>query len=339
MSNIDDLLKKQETSLLAKIKKYRDVAREMKKHLDLNPNDWGRYQSVFNQEINAIFRDLMLFEQDRLANGDEASVYKLKRMFVNRLRSEFLHGEHIRRSLEKPCGYAGDYKIIDDMYRNAPQTLGFDRLFDNYSQMSPAANAIRNRKEDIKKFISTFFKSRSARPLKIMDLASGPCRDVKESLDEIAPAAGDIEIDCFDQDQSAIDYAKNLLGKHSGIVTFHQENAVRMAFRKGEPREKYDLIFSLGLFDYLDDRIAQRLVAALKKLLKKDGVLFVANFGEKYQNPSFYFLEWVGEWQLIYRSIDDFKKIFPLAGFSSENLKVESEQQGIIHYVLAKNSC
>lgn len=338
MANIDALLQSQETSLLAKIKKYREVAREMKKHLDRHPNDWGQYQSVFNQEINAIFRELMLFEQDRLANGDEASVYKLRRMFVNRLRPEFVYGEHIRWSLEKPYGYAGDYKIIDDMYRNDPQTTGFDRLFDNYAQMSPAANAIRNRKQDIKKFISTVFKSRKERSFKIMDLASGPCRDMKELLDEMAPVSGDIAIDCFDQDQGAIDYAKNLLGRYSSSVTFYRENAVRIAFKKEMPKEKYDLIFSLGLFDYLDDRIAQRLVAALKKLLKENGVLFVANFGEKHQNPSFYFLEWVGEWQLVYRSLDAFKKIFIPAGFSEKNLITESEQQGIIHYVIARNA-
>ncbi|MBU9889011.1 MAG: class I SAM-dependent methyltransferase [Candidatus Omnitrophica bacterium] len=338
MVPIDTLLKSQESSLLARIKKYREVAREIKKHLERHPNDWGRYQSVFNQEINAIFRDLMLFEQDRFANGDEASVYKLKRMFVNRLRSEFVYGEHIRWSLEKPYGYAGDYKIIDDMYRNDPQTTGFDRLFDNYAQMSPAANAIRNRKQDIKKFIAGVFKARKERSFRVMDLASGPCRDVKELLDEMAPVPGDIAVDCFDQDQGAIDYAKNLLGGYASFVHFYRENAVRIAFKKDAPKEKYDLIFSLGLFDYLDDRIAQRLIAALKKLLKDNGVMFIANFGAKYQNPSFYFLEWVGEWQLIYRNADDFKKIFLSAGFSPEDLRTESEQQGIIHYVIAKNS-
>lgn len=337
MPSIDILLKNQEISLLSKIKKYRKLAKEIKNHLDRDPDSWGQYQSVFNQEINAIFRDLMLFEKERLAEGDDVSVYKLKKMFIKKLRADFLYGEHIRWSLEKPFGYAGDYKIIDDMYRNDPQTNGFERLFDNYSQMSPAANAIRNRKQDIKKFISTIFKSRRGDCLKVMDLASGPCRDIKELLDELSPAAGQISIDCFDQDQGAIDYAKNLLRDYPEIVTFYRQNAVRFALKKDVPQGKYDLIFSLGLFDYLDERIARHLIAALKKQLKKNGLLFIANFGEQYQNPSFYFLEWVGEWQLIYRSIEALKKIFLMAGFSDKDLRCESEQQGIIHYVIAKN--
>ena len=336
MTKIESLLKTQETSLRKRIKKYREVANELKAHLDAHPSDWGKYQSVFNQEINAIFRDLMLFEQDRLANNDEASIYKLKRIFVNHLRADFLYGEHICWSLKKPYGYAGDFKIIDDMYRNDPKTEGFARLFDNYAPMSAAAFAIRNRKEDIKKFIVSLAKANGGKPMKIMDLASGPCRDINELLDEMPSGQCNLSIDCYDQDANAIEYAKTILGKNMKFVTFHKENAVRIAFKKAIPNERYDLIFSLGLFDYLDERLAQRLIASLKGLLKENGVLFIANFGEKYQNPSFYFLEWVGEWQLIYRSESEFRKIFLGAGFAEKNLKTEFEQQGIIQYVIAQ---
>jgi len=338
MAKIDSLLKTQETSLRKRIKKYREVAKELKAHLDAHPGEWGKYQSVFNQEINAIFRDLMIFEQERLANNDEASVYKLKRIFVNHLRADFLHGEHICWSLQKPYGYAGDFKIIDDIYRNDPKTKGFARLFDNYSQMSAAAFAIRNRKEDIKKFVGSLVKANNGKALKIMDLASGPCRDINEMLEETSSAQRNLSIDCYDQDENAIEYAKGLLGENLKFVNFHKENAVRIAFKKIIPSERYDLIFSLGLFDYLDERLAQRLIEALKGLLKPNGILFVANFGEKYQNPSFYFLEWVGEWQLIYRSEEEFKKIFLAAGFDKRNLKTEFEQQGIIQYVIAKKT-
>ncbi|MFH0985265.1 MAG: class I SAM-dependent methyltransferase [Candidatus Omnitrophota bacterium] len=337
MTKINSLLKSQEASLRKRIKKYREVAAELKAHLDAHPSDWGKYQSVFNQEINAIFRDLMVFEQERLSKNDEVSVYKLKRIFINHLRADFLHGEHICWSLKKPYGYAGDFKIIDDIYRNDPRTEGFARLFDNYAQMSAAAFAIRNRKEDIKKFIGSLIKSNNGKAIKIMDLASGPCRDINEMLEEIPSDQRNLSIDCYDQDENAIEYAKTLLGSNLKFVNFYKENAVRIAFKKSIPNERYDLIFSLGLFDYLDERLAQRLIRALKELLKPNGVLFIANFGEKQQNPSFYFLEWVGEWQLIYRSEEEFRKIFLEAGFDEKNLRTIFEQQGIIQYVVAQN--
>ena len=60
----------------------------------------------------------------------------------------FVRGTLIDWSLRKPFGYAGDFKIINDIYENNPDTVGFDRLFDNYFQMSAISIAVRNRKDD-----------------------------------------------------------------------------------------------------------------------------------------------------------------------------------------------
>jgi cyclopropane fatty-acyl-phospholipid synthase-like methyltransferase len=82
------------------------------------------------------------------------------------------------------------------------------------------------------------------------------------------------------------------------------------------------LIYSAGLFDYFDERVAARLVSNLKKLLKGDGVMVIANFGDKYNNSSAGLMEWATNWYLIYRTEEDLRKIFLDAGFSSENLKL-----------------
>ena len=87
-------------------------------------------------------------------------------------------------------------------------------------------------------------------------------------LDEIPSDQRNLSIDCYDQDENAIEYAKTLLGNNLKFVNFYKENAVRIAFKKVVPNERYDLIFSLGLFDYLDERLAQRLIGSLKELLK-----------------------------------------------------------------------
>ena len=70
----------------------------------------------------------------------------------------------------------GELKIIDMIYLNNPATTGFERLFDNYFQMSSISVAVRNRKEDFKRMILDFIKERNGQKLRIMDLASGPCR-------------------------------------------------------------------------------------------------------------------------------------------------------------------
>ena len=85
-----------------------------------------------------------------------------------------MRGECINWSFRKPFGYAGDFKIIDMIYLNNPLTSGFERLFDNYFQMSSIAVAVRNRKEDFKRMLLDLIKERNGQKLRIMDLASGP---------------------------------------------------------------------------------------------------------------------------------------------------------------------
>jgi len=337
MIKMENLLKAQEKSLLGKIKTYKSVAYEIKQYLETKPGDWGRFQSDFNGELNGIFREIMIFEKQQLAKGDEDSVYKLKSLFVSRLRKEFLHGDYTVRSLSKPYGYAGDFKIIDDIYRNDPQTQGFERLFDNYYQAAAISVAVRNRKEDFKKIIRSVVQARGAHEIKIMDLASGPCRELQELLSGDLQDHPSVTFDCYDQDENAWNYAKSLLRENARRITFVKENVVRIALRKNieaQMPQKYDLIYSTGLFDYLDKRIATRLVENLRKMLKPDGVLAISDVREKYKNPSVHFMEWVGDWNLVYRPDEEFRQIFVDAGFSEKSLSFGSDQQGLLQYIL-----
>jgi len=335
---IDELFRAQEKSLLGRIKTYKSVASEIKQHLDKKPEDWGRFQSEFNGELNGIFRGIMLFEKQQLAKGDEDSVYRLKSLFVSRLRKEFLHGDYVVWSLNKPYGYAGDFKIIDDIYRNDPHTQGLGRLFDNYCQAATISVAIRNRKEDFKKIILSVVKTCGEQEMTIMDLASGPCRELQELLrGELKDRSG-ITFDCYDQDENAWNYAKGLLQEDVKFIKFINENVVRIALKKNieeQMPQKYDLIYSTGLFDYLDRRIATRLVENLRKLLKPNGVLAISDVREKYKNPSVHFMEWVGDWNLVYRSDEEFCQIFLDAGFSGKALSFGADQQGILQYIIA----
>ena len=324
-------------SLRRRIKTYRDTAEDIQDQLSQSAFEWGKFQSIFNFEINGVFREIMNFERENLQAGREENVYKLKRLFVNRIRKEFLHGEYIVWSLNKPFGYSGDYKIIDDIYLNSPQTTGFDRLYDNYFQMSAISVAVRNRKEDFKKLIAEVAGYHKEKLLHVMDLGSGPCRDLKELYGGGLIDQDKVTVDCFDNDEGAHNHARKLL---EGIqnVNYYKENIVRFALKKDITTlipKKYDLIYSSGLFDYLDEGISVRLIGNIRKLLKKDGKLVISDVRDKYSNPSVHFMEWVGDWSLIYRDDESFRNFFLEAGFREKDLKIEYEQQGIMQYVIA----
>lgn len=328
-------------TLRAKIKAYRRKMAEMEKFLKNWPGEWGRFQSEFNQEINGIFRDLMLFEKEQQARGNEEKVYKLKRIFVDWFRKDFVRGNYLRWSLDKPYGYAGDFKIIDDIYNNSPTSTGFDRLYDNYFQMSTICIAVRNRKEDFKRILKDTVDRQVHRPVRILNLASGPCADVYEILcDRNWIEKRQIAIHCYDNDLRAIEYARKRI-QNDPRVSFFKENAVRLALKKDDnkiPECDYDLIFSTGLFDYLGAAVSIRLIRKLRGLLKKGGVLAISDVRNKFSNPSLYFMEWVADWNLVYREDDDFRNLFTTAGFSQRDLRYEYEQQGVMQYVIAAKS-
>ncbi len=328
-----------EASLWAKIKHYKKQASEIEKYLQKSPKEWGRFQNEFNAEINNVFREIMNFEKECLINNEEEKLYKLKRIFMERIRGPFERGEYIQWILKKPYGYAGDFKIIEDVYQNNPSSVGFDRLFDNYTMMSAISIAVRNRKNDFKRMITDYVSSKQNCPIRIMDLASGPCREILEMLTENKSLYKHVIFDCYDSDINSIKYSQKRLSNYKNI-NFFEENAARIAFRKDINAlidKKYDIIYSTGLFDYFEEKIAFRLIQNLKKLLTPHGVLIISDVRDKYSNPSLHFMEWVGEWPLVYRNDDDFRKIFINAGFKKEAIKPDYEQQGILQYISATN--
>lgn len=317
------------------IRTYVRKSQELKSYLDEHPDDWIKFQEQVNAIIDSISEELALFEKVNSLN--EERLYKFKRFFVKRLRKYFLYGHYITWSLAKPYGYAGDFRIIDDIYLCDTASNGFERLWDNYFlQMGPSV-ATRNRKEDFKRLILKFLQDREGE-VRIMDLASGPCRELKELFETDPMAMSRVTIDCYDFDDHAIQYAKALLGS-KGKIHFFKKNALRMAVKK-EIRDdipyEYDLIFSTGLFDYLDERIATRLAANLRRLMKKGGLLFISNYRGKESNPGVYLMEWIAEWNLIYRTEEEFKKIFIDAGFDQEKINLEYEPRKIMQYCLAE---
>ncbi len=329
-----------ETSLSTKIKLYKRRADEVEKYLNKHPDEWGRFQHEFNSEVDSIFRDIMEYEKINLSKGNSEKVYKLKKLFINKLRRLFMRKDYSVWSINKPFGYAGDYKIIDDIYKNEPKTTGFDRLFDNYYQMSAISVGVRNRKEDFKKIISNFVKKSNKKIIRVMSLACGPCRDIQELLSHNMLSGKEVLFDCYDVEERALEYAKNLVGSFSN-VTFTVENVLRLAATRhitSKIEKRYDIIYSTGLFDYLNSKVATRLIENLRLLLKIDGMLAIASVRNKYSNPSVHYMEWAGGWNLIYRDDDEFKKLFIEAGFRSDELRVQYEQRGIMVYIIATNA-
>ncbi|MDD5671470.1 MAG: hypothetical protein PHN49_07515, partial [Candidatus Omnitrophica bacterium] len=75
----------------------------------------------------------------------------------------------------------------------------------------------------------------------------------------------------------------------------------------------------------------------MRKLLKKDGVMIISNYRDKWANPSRHYMEWGGGWELIYRTEEEFARLFKNAGFEKSQLSLKYEPQKIMQYRFARN--
>lgn len=326
-------------NIFSEIRYYRKLSQEFQVHLSQYHDDWNKFQEIFNLSVDKVYEDILQFEKENIQRF-ENKIYKLKKIFEKRYRRYFLYGDYIRWCYDKPFGYSGDFKIIDNIYLNEPRSVGFDRLWDNYFQQLAAVKATRERKENFKGAIFDFVKKNKNKEIRIMNLACGPAREIKELLENDPDKLfSKVIFDCYDLDMNAINHAKQLLNNYKN-VNFYQKNAIRIALKKNVNEEipwDYDLIYSTGLFDYLDERIAIKLVANLKKLLKRDGSMLIANVKDKYSNSSACWMEWVAEWYLIYRTEEQFQKIFFDAGFLPKDLKIIPQKSNVMQYCIATN--
>lgn len=326
--------------ILNVIHDYRKRIEKIQNDLKANPAQWASRQGDLDRVLDAVFGYFADYEKEN--SQDESKVYKMKRFFISHCRSLIRLGKYNRHVIDKPYGYHGDFMIIEEIYKNSPDTTGIERCMDNYFLRSAASIATRNRKENFKNYLTDFFRGRSDENMQVLDLASGPCTDIIEFLDCLGDDGKKIQMDCLEHDTNAIQYSQSKLKNknYNDQICFIQKNAIKVALTKNVAfhlPKKYDLIFSTGLFDYLDEKISGLLIHNLKNLLKANGLLIISNYRDKWSNPSRHFMEWGGDWELVYRTQDEFIKLFRNAGFGKHQLSLAYEPLKVMQYCFARN--
>ncbi len=216
----------------------------------------------------------------------------------------------------KPQGYSGDFHMIDKIYQRHVSSRADLKNWDLYFHAQKAPRAVRNRKKYFIDLVTKLRRRWPERQLHVLDIASGPCRDVLEYLTQSGDRA--IHFHCVDSDRRAIAYARETCRPHIDQITFYPKNALR--FRSDR---RFDLIWSAGLLDYFTDRQFVFLIKNLYRQLGSEAELVVGNFHP--DNPSRDYMEIIGDWHLIYRSEIDLMKLARRAGFCLNDIRVGVE--------------
>ena len=228
----------------------------------------------------------------------------------------------------KPHGYAGDYEIIDRHYINyvtSDRTLAkWDRLW----HFSPAARAVRNRKAYFHQLLDRHCEARDRNPLAVLNVASGPARDVFEFC---CSNEHEVHFDCIDNDPDAIAYASRLCQEVKG-VTFRQANALRL-----RPARQYDLIWSAGLFDYFSERTFKLMLRRMLPCVAPGGELVIGNYAITRPHPDLCWLQLV-DWPLHHRSAEHLKRLAGECGVSADRIHVSAEPEGVTLFLHIRNN-
>jgi 2-polyprenyl-3-methyl-5-hydroxy-6-metoxy-1,4-benzoquinol methylase len=233
---------------------------------------------------------------------------------------DFLENTLQGMALLKKYGYAGDFMMIDKIYTGNTSDNLFFSSWDKYFNNHAAPKAVRNRKQYFKQLVLQ--KLQTTKSVKLLNVASGPARDLLELYAE-KPAATKLETLCIEMDSHAITYAEELTLAHTADIRFINKNIFKF-----DTEESFDLVWSAGLFDYFDNKAFVYVLNKFKNWVTGQGEIVIGNFNESH-NPSREYMELFGEWYLHHRSADELKTLAIEAGFDESQLTVGTEPENV----------
>ena len=200
------------------------------------------------------------------------------------------------RSFAKPRGYPGDAIMLDLAYfadRPPAGTSAIGEQIFRHSTHSPACRSVRARCVAMAHTIDAIARERP----RICAVACGHLRESKWSRRIQTRDFADFV--AFDQDRESLRVVSEEYGGH--VSTVH--GSIRHLLTGRRTLQDFDLIYAAGLFDYLEQRVAERLVAVLFEGLRPGGSLIIGNFCPTLSDIGY--METFMQWHLIFRTTED----------------------------------
>jgi len=277
-----------------------------------------------------------------LVSGLRADEHGMYRAFMRRQLMPLIRLSPIlRRSYDKPFGYAGDYEVMNMLYRDHAEGESlFSRALNLYAAQEPAARANINRIAYLGRAIRATIERCPGRRARIASIGCGPAREILELLQSEPSLGPHLQIALIDQEERAIKYCERTLGPvaaASGARVEYIRESVRRLLTERQLLHvlgQRDLIYSAGLFDYLSERTFSALLSALYDALSPDGLLAIGNVAE--QNPTRWFMEYCLDWFLIHRSREQLTELGGRLSPAPSSVNVDAEPLGVNLFLLIR---
>jgi SAM-dependent methyltransferase len=267
--------------------------------------------------------------------GDDETLREARLVTENVVTQHLVEAPVLRRAYEKPLGYPGDYVVMQHYFDNDFEgESAFGMVFHKITNEHPMSAGVRTRSAHVAKEIVKRSAGRGHHePLKVLSLGCGVGAEVGFVH---AANSSAVSWTLIDQEDQALALAyRNARALAPGGGRGPDVSCINVSFSRlfrGEVSPdswgKQDVVFALGLFDYIPDPGAGLLLSALYDLLRPGGTVFIANAAAP--NEHFWEPELALRWSLIYRDsweMDALGAALP----SSAQVELELESAGAYH--------
>jgi hypothetical protein len=234
-------------------------------------------------------------------------------------------------SLGKPYGYPGDFGILELVYDHAAHRdtrAPWAALVDVWGTHTELPRAVAARKDVLRAWIERYLDDCPAdAPARLLSIASGAAREIRElSMRHLERG----RITLVDTDARALAFAASSLCSLPRPLDIEivVGDAIRGAgLENVKARAPFDVIYALGLFDYLPEALVVRVMKRFASMLESDGrFLFCLKDARRYDA---FFYDWFFDWCFVPRTVEDGGALAAQAGL--EVTDVLSVEGGTIH--------
>ncbi len=296
------------------------------------------FGSIETRVVEEVLPSMERFEEVA-AEISEAETAVHKSYVRREIHPIVLCSPFLYRTYTKPLGYAGDYEMVNMMLRNPYEgSSAFAKLLNFALLNTEPVVAHRNRIDYlVEKLLSECARRvvKGKGKTRIFNLACGPAVEIQRFLRDYEES--DLaEVDLLDFNAETLEYTRERIqearrgGGRETLVRYYQRSVhqlLRAATQGGEEEfTNYDVVYCAGLFDYLSQRVCKRLVELFCTMVRPGGIVIVTNVAAA--NPRKAWMEYVMEWNLIYRDESEMHDLVP-DGFPVARTAVQPDSTGV----------
>ena len=313
--------------------------------------DLDRFSNEIQDDIKNDEKKFLRFEKmvndfikkgENLANDldDKKVTREMKKIFRYLGGEWFYQSEIMTKGFKKVRGYPGDFEMMNFVYNNciiSDAKMGI--YFDKYFLNNPYATGVRGRKNKMVEILERKFNALNSdkNSFKLLNLACGPSREIQELFSKKIEIKSKTEYICLDLDKEALDFSKQALNNVPANVKmkFLQENILELLKRPEDYQAKLgncDIVYSIGLADYLPDKIMKKMINACFSFLKPQGSLILAYKITEKDPFAPVPPDWFCDWKFVPRSENDVEELIAISNIKNYSIVKEWEETGKIEY-------